>query len=55
MCYWEEQRWLRSKLIHAAEFLHSTLEIANKMALVILFLGEDEQRPLAERVQNLLP
>ena len=30
MCYWEEQSWLRSKSIHAAEFLHGTLEIVDE-------------------------
>ncbi|MGP5431941.1 SIS domain-containing protein [Enterococcus malodoratus] len=55
MCYWEEQSWLRSKSIHAAEFLHGTLEIVDETTAVTLFLGEDEQRPLAERVKNLLP
>lgn len=55
MCYWEEQSWLRSKSIHAAEFLHGTLEIVDETTPVTLFLGEDEQRPLAERVASLLP
>ena len=55
MCYWEEQSWLRSKSIHSAEFLHGTLEIVDETTPVTLFLGEDEQRPLAERVKNLLP
>ncbi|MGY3751085.1 SIS domain-containing protein [Vagococcus acidifermentans] len=55
MCYWEEQSWLRSKSIHASEFLHGTLEIVEETTPVTLFLGEDEQRPLAERVKNMLP
>ncbi|MGK0551967.1 SIS domain-containing protein [Enterococcus faecalis] len=55
MCYWEEQSWLRSKSIHAAEFLHGTLEIVDETTPVTLFVGEDEQRPLAKRVANLLP
>lgn len=55
MCYWEEQSWLCSKSIHAAEFLHGTLEIVEETTPVTLFLGEDEQRPLSERVANLLP
>ena len=52
---WEEQSWLRSKSIHAAEFLHGTLEIVDETTPVTLFIGEDEQRPLAERVAKLLP
>lgn len=55
MCYWEEQSWLPSKSITAPEFLHGTLEIVEETTAVTLFLGEDEQRPLAERVKNLLP
>lgn len=55
MCYWEEQSWLRSKSIHAAEFLHGTLEIVDETTPVTLFIGEDDQRPLAERVAKLLP
>ncbi|WP_207695510.1 MocD family protein [Enterococcus sp. DIV0212c] len=55
MCYWEEQSWLRSKSIHAAEFLHGTLEIVDETTAVTVFIGEDEQRSLAERVANLLP
>lgn len=55
MCYWEEQSWLPSKSIHAAEFLHGTLEIVDEFTPVTIFVGEDEQRPLAERVVNLLP
>jgi len=55
MCYWEEQSWLPSKSIHAAEFLHGTLEIVEETTAVTLFIGEDEQRPLSERVANLLP
>ena len=55
MCYWEEQHWLRSKSIHAAEFFHGTLEIVDKNTPVTLFMGEDSQRPLAERVKNFLP
>ncbi|API93113.1 fructosamine deglycase [Virgibacillus pantothenticus] len=55
MCYWEEQSWLRSKSIHAAEFLHGTLEVIDETTPVTLFVGEDEQRELAQRVGNLLP
>ena len=55
MCYWEEQSWLPSKSIHAVEFLHGTLEVIEETTPVTLFLGEDEQRVLAERVANLLP
>lgn len=55
MCYWEEQHWLRTKSIHAAEFFHGTLEIVEEDTAVTLFLGEDAERPLAQRVAGFLP
>jgi fructoselysine-6-phosphate deglycase len=55
MCYWEEQLWIRTKSIHAAEFFHGTLEIIDADTPVTLFLSEDEQRPLGERVARFLP
>ena len=55
MCFWEEQHWRRSKSIHAGEFFHGTLEIIDRDTPVTLFLGEDSQRPLAERVARFLP
>lgn len=55
MCYWEEMLWLRTKSITCAEFFHGTLEIIEKDTPVTLFINEDEQRPLAERVAKFLP
>lgn len=55
MCYWEEQHWIRTKSIHAAEFFHGMLEIVDRDTNVTVFLGEDSQRPLAERVAAFLP
>lgn len=55
MCYWEEQHWLRSKSIHSSEFFHGTLEVINRDTAVTVFVGEDEQRPLSERVAKFLP
>lgn len=55
MCYWEEQHWIRTKSIHASEFLHGMFEIVDRDTNVTVFLGEDSQRPLAERVANFLP
>lgn len=55
MCYWEEQHWIRTKSIHSAEFFHGTLEIVDKNTAVTLFMGEDSQRPLSERVARFLP
>lgn len=55
MCYWEEQLWIRTKSITCQEFFHGTLEIIEAETPVTVFVGEDEQRPLAERVVNFLP
>lgn len=55
MCYWEEQLWIRTKSITCQEFFHGMLEIIDAETPVTVFVGEDEQRPLAERVVNFLP
>ena len=55
MCYWEEQHWLRTKSIHAAEFFHGTLEIIDQDTPVTLFVGEDAQRSIALRAARFLP
>ena len=55
MCYWEEMHWIRTKSIHAAEFFHGMLEIVEKDTPVTVFVGEDAERPLAERVARFLP
>ena len=55
MCYWEEMHWLRTKSIHSAEFFHGMLEIVEKDTPVTLFIGEDKQRSLGERVAKFLP
>ncbi len=55
MCYWEEQLWIRTKSISCAEFFHGMQEIIVRDTPVTLFMGEDAQRPLAERVARFLP
>ncbi len=55
MCYWEEQMWIRTKSISCQEFFHGMQEIIVADTPVTLFMGEDEQRPLAERVAAFLP
>ena len=55
MCYWEEQLWIRTKSISCQEFFHGMQEIIVADTPVTLFLGEDEQRPLGERVARFLP
>ena len=55
MCYWEEQMWVRTKSISSPEFFHGMQEIIVADSPVTLFIGEDEQRPLSERVARFLP
>ena len=55
MCYWDEQMWIRTKSISCQEFFHGMQEIIVSDTPVTLFIGEDEQRPLAERVARFLP
>jgi fructoselysine-6-phosphate deglycase len=55
MCYWEEQHWIRTKSIHSAEFFHGMFEIVDRDTAVTVFIGEDSQRALSERVAKFLP
>lgn len=52
MCILEEMQWIKTKSIHAAEYFHGTLELVEKDTSMILFYGEDETRPLMDRVMN---
>ncbi len=54
MCYWEEMHWIRTRSIHSAEFFHGMLEIVDEDTPVTLFIGEDTQRSLGERVARFL-
>ncbi len=50
MCILEEMQWIRTRPVHASDFFHGTLELIEKGVSVIVFQGEDECRPLTERV-----
>lgn len=52
MCILEEMLWIKTKSIHAAEFFHGTLELVEKDTPILMFYGEDETRPLMDRVMN---
>ena len=52
MCILEEMQWLKTKSIHAAEYFHGTIELTEEDTSMILFYGEDETRPLMDRVLN---
>ncbi|NBK97563.1 MAG: SIS domain-containing protein [Erysipelotrichia bacterium] len=55
MCTWEEQLWIKTKSITAPEFFHGMFEIVTKETPVTVYVGEDAQRPLSERVVNFIP
>jgi fructoselysine-6-phosphate deglycase len=50
MCILEEMQWLRTTRVHGAEFFHGSLELIEEDTSMILFVGEDETRPLMDRV-----
>lgn len=52
MCILEEMQWLHTTRVHGAEFFHGSLELVEKDTSLLLFLGEDESRPLMERVRR---
>lgn len=55
MCYWEEQMWIRTRAVTSSEFFHGMQEVIVWDTPVTLYIGEDEQRPLSERVARFLP
>lgn len=55
MCYWEEQLWMRTKSITAPEFFHGMFEVVTKETPVTIYVGEDAQRSLSERVVRFIP
>lgn len=50
MCILEEMQWLKTTRVHGAEFFHGSLELIEESTSLMLLLGEDESRPLMERV-----
>lgn len=52
MCVLEEQQWIRTRPVHAADFFHGTFELVGKGVSVIVLKGEDHARALSERVEN---
>lgn len=52
MCILEEMQWLRTTRVHGAEFFHGSLELIERDTSVLLFVGEDETRPLMDRVKR---
>ncbi len=55
MCILEEMQWIWTRPVHASDFFHGTLELLEEETSVWLIKGEDEMRPLAERVERFAP
>lgn len=55
MCILEEMQWIRTRPVHASDFFHGTLELVEPGVSVIILKGEDETRPLVERVEAFAP
>jgi fructoselysine 6-phosphate deglycase len=54
MCFLQEMQWLHAAACNAGEFFHGAFEVVTEDVAVILLLGEDESRPMAERAQRFL-
>lgn len=52
MCILEEMQWIKTRPVHASYFFHGTLELVEKGVSVLLLKGEDETRPLIDRVEK---
>lgn len=51
MCVLEEQQWLKTRPVHAADFFHGTFELVETGVSVIVLKGEDHGRALSERAE----
>ena len=54
MCYLQEMQWIHSAAFNAGEFFHGAFEVVTEETPVILFLGQDHSRPIAERARTFL-
>lgn len=49
MCYLQEMQWIDAASVNAGEFFHGAFEIVEESTPLILLMGEDPSRPMAER------
>jgi fructoselysine 6-phosphate deglycase len=54
MCYLMEMQWKAASWFNANEFLHGAFEVVQPDTAVLLFKGEDETRPVIDRVEAFL-
>lgn len=52
-CYLQEMNWLDAAAVHAGDFFHGPFEILGRWP-VLLLMGEDETRPMAERTRAFI-
>lgn len=53
-CFLQEMQWMHAQTINADEFFQGPFEVFDRSTKAFLFLGEDETRPMGERVQRFL-
>jgi len=54
MCYLMEMQWKAASWFNANEFLHGAFEVIQPDTAVLLFKGEDDTRPVIDRVEAFL-
>jgi fructoselysine-6-phosphate deglycase len=54
-CILEEMQWIKTRPVHASDFFHGTLELLEEGVSLLVFKGEDQARPLVERVEAWAP
>lgn len=53
-CFLQEMQWMHAATINANEFFQGPFEVFDAQTKSILFLGEDETRPMVERAERFL-
>ena len=54
MCFLQEMQWKHAAAFNSGEFFQGAFEMVNDDTAVLLWLGEDDSRPMAERAQRFL-
>ena len=49
-CFLMEMQWMHAHALQAAEFFHGPFEVVDETTPLLLLIGEDPSRPIAERV-----
>jgi fructoselysine 6-phosphate deglycase len=54
MCYLQEMQWMHSGAFNSGEFFHGAFEVVVDDVPVVVFVGEDETRPMGQRAVDFL-